>query len=374
MAAERILITGGAGFIGTHLARRLRRAGREVRVLDLFVPQVHPDGDAAKFEPGDGVEVVRGDVCDAGLVAAALRDVDAVIHLAARVGVGQSMYETVAYTRGNVLGTAVLLEALARRPVRKLVVASSMSIYGEGLYRDGAGRVHDDLGRTREDLLAHRWEPSTPGGEPARPVPTPEDKRPQLSSIYALGKYDQERMCLLFGAAYDVPAVALRLFNVYGPGQTLSNPYTGVLAIFAGRILSGLPPLVYEDGLQRRDFVSVEDVAEAFLLALDRPGADGMAVNVASGESHTVLEIAERLAAVLGRDGPEPSLPGRFRVGDIRHCFAATERARDLLGFRAGVDLDTGLTALGEWLEGQTVAAGSLEQADTELLARGLTR
>jgi dTDP-L-rhamnose 4-epimerase len=323
-----------------------------VRVLDSLVPQVHE---------GRGTADVVGDVRDPDIVRRALDGVDAVVHLAARVGVGQSMYEMAEYTSANSVGTAVLLEALAEKPVRKLVVASSMSIYGEGLYRGG-----DPGERTREQLERHEWD-----FQGLEPLPTPETKRPALSSIYALTKYDQERACLVAGAAYGIPTVALRLFNVYGPGQALSNPYTGVLAIFAARLLNDRAPRIFEDGEQRRDFVSVHDIARAFALALERDGADGLAVNVGSGESITVNALAELLARTLGKD-VAPEVTGEFRVGDIRHCFADVSLAGETLGFEPQVALDTGIAELAEWLAGQT-AVDRVDEATAELARRGLT-
>ena len=271
------------------------------------------------------------------------------------------MYEMAEYTSANSVGTAVLLEALAERPVRKLVVASSMSIYGEGLYRGG-----DPGERDRKMLERHEWD--FPGLEP---LPTPETKRPALSSIYALTKYDQERACLVAGAAYGIPTVALRLFNVYGPEQALSNPYTGVLAIFAARLLNDRAPRIFEDGEQRRDFVSVHDVARAFALALERDGADGQAVNIGSGESITVNALAEVLARALGKQIP-PEVTGEFRVGDIRHCFADVSLARETLGFEPQVSLADGIAELAEWLAGQT-AVDRVDEAAAELSRRGLT-
>jgi dTDP-L-rhamnose 4-epimerase len=318
------------------------------------VAQVHESADSVKPD-------IAGDIRDPEAVRGALQGVDAVVHLAARVGVGQSMYEMAEYTSANSLGTAVLLEALAERPVRKLVVASSMSIYGEGLYRGG-----DPGERTRQQLERREWD--FPGFEP---MPTPETKPPALSSIYALTKYDQERACLVAGAAYGIPTVALRLFNVYGPGQALSNPYTGVLAIFAARLLNGRAPRVFEDGGQRRDFVSVRDVARAFALALERDGADGLAVNVGSGESITVNVLAELLARTLGTD-IAPEVTGEFRVGDIRHCFADVSLARETLGFEPQVSLADGIAELAEWLAGQT-AVDRVDEATAELARRGLT-
>ena len=351
---ELVLITGGAGFIGSHLADTLLASGYRVRALDNLTEQVHEGGTRPGYLSAD-VELVVGDVRDADTVGRALDGADAVVHLAARVGVGQSMYEPAEYTSTNELGTAVLCEALAERPVRKLLVASSMSVYGEGT----------GPARTREQLERGDWEPA--GGF----APTPETKQPELASVYALSKFQQERLCLLFGSVYGVPTVALRLFNTYGPRQALSNPYTGVLAIFASRLLNGRPPLIFEDGLQRRDFVSVHDVAEGFALALDSPAADGRVLNVGSGSSVTVLELAVRLAAVMGVD-IRPEATGRYRVGDIRHCFADISLARELLGYEPRVELEQGVAELVEWLAGQP-AVDRVDAAAEELSSRGLT-
>jgi len=336
-----------------------------VRALDSLVEQVHGEAQRPDYL-NDEIELVAGDVRNAEVVRGALEGMDAVFHFAARVGVGQSMYEPAEYAGANTAGTGVLLEALLEHPVRKLVVASSMSVYGEGAYEPVPAAE-----RSREQLERGEWEPRGPNGEELRPVPTTETKEPSLASIYALTKYDQERMCLLFGAAYGVPAVALRLFNVYGPRQSLSNPYTGVLAIFASRLLNGRAPVVYEDGGQRRDFVHVGDVARASRLALERDGADGLAVNVGSGRSATVLEIATGLADLLGKE-VEPELPGAFRAGDIRHCFADTSLAREALGFEADVSLEHGMRELAAWLADQP-ATDRFDDASAELAQRGLS-
>jgi dTDP-L-rhamnose 4-epimerase len=369
---ERILITGGAGFIGSHLARCLLRQGHEVRALDRLDPQVHPERERPDYLDPE-VELIEGDVRDPGAVTEAVLGVDAVVHLAARVGVGQSMYEIADYCSVNTVGTGVLLEALIERPVRRLVVASSMSIYGEGLYRDAAGEGAEAVERDRAALERGVWEPVAPDGRSLAPQPTPETKKPSLSSIYALNKYDQERMCLLFGSSYDVPTTALRFFNVYGPDQALSNPYTGVLAIFGGRLLNGRPPLIFEDGEQRRDFVSVHDVARACALALERDTAAGCALNVGSGESISVREIAQRLARATDREEIVAEVTGKYRVGDIRHCFADIATTRKLLGYEPQIALDDGMAELAEWLEGQT-ALDRVDSAHGELAARGLAR
>ena len=362
---ERVLITGGAGFIGSHLGDELLRSGYRVRSLDSLVEQVHGDAQRPAYL-AEEIELVSGDLRDPDAVRRALDGVDSVVHLAARVGVGQSMYQLVEYAAANTSGTAVLLEALLEHPVRKVLVASSMSIYGEGAYEPAPA-----VERTREQLERGEWDLADPHGRALVPVPTPETKRPALASVYALTKYDQERLCLLYGAAYDVPAVALRFFNVYGPRQALSNPYTGALAIFASRLLNGRAPVIYEDGAQRRDFVHVRDVARACRLALERDGADGRAVNVASGRSASILEIAAALTLVLGKE-IEPELTGKFRAGDIRHCFADATLARETLGFEAEVALDGGMAELAGWLEGQ-VATDRFDEAAAELTERGLT-
>ena len=369
--SQTVLITGGAGFIGSHVARHLLGRGYRVRVIDPLIPQVHEDRARPDYLEPDA-ELIVGDIRNRDCVDRALDGVDKVIHFAARVGVGQSMYEMAEYTSVNALGTSVLLEALMDRPVRKLLVASSMSVYGEGLYVDAAGRSVAACERTRGQLERGEWEPTGDDGERLEPAPTPESKLPSLSSIYALGKFDQERMCLLFGSSYGVPTVALRFFNVYGPDQALSNPYTGVLAIFASRLLNDRPPLIFEDGRQRRDFVHVRDVAEACRLALTSRAADGDVVNVGSGESASVLEIAERLARVLDKESVEPKVTGNYRVGDIRHCFADVSRVRKTLGFEPRMSLEEGIEDLAGWLEGQ-VATDRVEDAASELAQRGLT-
>src|SRR5215207_6233321 len=293
--AKHILITGGAGFIGSHLADELLAQGYRVRALDILSPQVHPGGERPDYLDPD-VELQVGDVRDPETVARALKGIDAVYHFAAMVGVGQSMYQVADYTGVNGLGTAVLLQALIEQPVERLVVASSMSIYGEGLYCAPNGTISAPVERTIEQLRAGDWQVRNAAGDVLTPAPTPESKPPSLRSIYALSKFDQERMCLLIGEAYGIPTVALRFFNVYGTRQALSNPYTGVLAIFAARYLNRRPPVIFEDGRQQRDFVHVLDVAQACLLALTTNRGTGRAFNVGSGQQRTVLSIAEDLA------------------------------------------------------------------------------
>lgn len=370
---EQVLVTGGAGFIGTHVARDLLEHGYRVRVLDRLVDQVHGDGDGWPAHLPPAAERYRGSVADRRRLREALDGTDAVIHLAARVGVGQSMYEVADYTRTNNVGTAILMEELVEAGVGRLVVASSMSVYGEGAYVDGDGRRVEASPRSGEQLERREWEVAGPSGDALEPRPTPEDEPPDLASVYALSKFDQERLCLMLGEAYDVPAVALRLFNVYGRHQALSNPYTGVLAIFGSRLLNGEPPLVYEDGLQRRDFVHVSDVARAFRLALeaDEPPAGERVVNIGSGTSRTVRSVAERMAEAAGVPHLEPEITGRYRRGDIRHCFADVSRANRVLGYEPRVGFREGVAELAEWLVEQEAEDG-VEEANRELAERGL--
>ncbi len=366
---ENVLITGGAGFIGSHLANELLENGYRVRVLDSLCSQVHGEGARRPDYLNAEVELQVGDVRDPSAVKRALKGIDAVYHLVAVVGVGQSMYRIAEYTSVNNLGTAVLLEALLKHPVRRLIVASSMSIYGEGMYRRPDGSVVT-AERTLQQLQAGEWELCDEYGNPLAPIPTPEDKVPSLASVYALSKYDQERMCLMIGRAYNLPAVALRFFNIYGPYQALSNPYTGVLAIFASRLLNGNAPLINEDGKQLRDFVSVYDVARACRLALEAEKADGHVFNIASGRQITIRDLASRVAKVLDKD-IQPEITGKYRSGDIRHCFADISRAREVLGFSPRIGLEAGLVSLASWLEGQ-IAHDRVSESRAELAARGL--
>ena len=367
---KRVLITGGAGFIGSHVADLLLDRGYSVRILDSLTPQVHGLSGTPPAYLNPEAEFIMGDVRDAHAVERALADIDAVIHLAAFVGVGQSMYDMVSYIQVNECGTAVLLEALAKRPVRRLVVASSMSIYGEGAARRGDGSMVSPSERSLEQLRRGAWEIEDEEGA-LTPIPTPETKQPSLSSVYALNKYAQERLCLIAGRAYGIPTVALRFFNVFGTRQALSNPYTGVLAIFASRLLNNRPPLIFEDGLQQRDFVHVSDVAQACLLALETERGLGDAFNVGSGQQRTVLSIAEDLAHVMGRTDVRPHVLGKYRAGDIRHCFADISHSRSMLGFEPRTDFREALAELAEWLSGQ-VAEDRVEHAAKELESRGL--
>lgn len=373
--AESVLVTGGAGFIGGHLVDAALAAGHRVRILDSLDPQVH----GARAKPpawlsGD-VDVRIGSVLDRAAVGEALDGIDVVFHQAALVGVGQSMYQITQYCEANTLGSAILAEEIVRRRdrVRKVVVASSMSAYGEGAHAGGGGRPRPGI-RRAASLAAGDWAVyDAETGEPLEAVATPETKPLEPSSVYAVTKRDQEELFLTVGRSYGVPTVALRYFNAYGSRQALSNPYTGVAAIFACRLLAGRPPIVYEDGRQRRDFVHVSDLVAANLAALASSDADYQAVNVGSGQPVTVLEVAQGVASHLHRDELAPEVTSTFRTGDIRHCWADISRARRLLGYQPKVAFGQGLAELVEWASEQS-PEDRFDLARAEMARHGLTR
>jgi dTDP-L-rhamnose 4-epimerase len=348
----RILVTGGCGFIGRHVAEDLLECGYEVRLYDALIDQVH-EGVAVTLP--EGAEVVRGDMRDAERLRKALTGCDAVLHLAAEVGVGQSMYEIARYVGANDLGTAVLLEELIAQPVSRIVVASSMSVYGEGYYATPEGVLLETVRRNPAEVRAGRWDPRGPEDAPLAAVSTDERKRVDLASIYALTKYVQEQAVLIHGAAYGVDAVALRLFNVFGAGQALSNPYTGVLANFASRLANGQRPTIFEDGEQKRDFVHVRDVARAFRLALEKPDAAGEVINIGSGQAYTIAAVAQLLAEAMNLPELAPEILGKARSGDIRNCFADIDKARRLLGFEPAFRLEDSLEEFVTWVGSMAV-------------------
>lgn len=368
-----ILVTGGAGFIGSHLVDALIEQGHRVRVLDALVSQVHETAEPKNLNPR--AEFLRGDICDSELVKLALDDVEAVYHEAAEVGIGQSMYEIPKFVRANDLGTAILLDALSerRKQVRKLIVASSMSIYGEGAYEcPSCGIKHPQL-RDNSQLMERRWEFSCSDcGSELKPLPTNEDKPLFPTSVYAISKQDQEQYSLVVGRAYGIPTVALRYFNVYGTRQALSNPYTGICAIFSSRLLQDQAPMIFEDGEQTRDFVHVSDVVQANLLALEKSSADYQALNIGTGRATSVRQIASLLTVGLGKD-LRPEIVGKFREGDIRHCIADISRARALLDYKPKVHLEDGILDLLDWVRDQS-ATDRVGQATVELESRQLVR
>jgi len=368
----RILVTGGAGFIGSHLVDALVKAGHTVRVLDSFDAQVH-EGKRPDYLNA-GAEYREGDVRDRNTVRQALQGIDVVFHEAAVVGVGQSMYEIEKYVSANVLGTGVLLDVIVndRVPLKRLIVASSMSIYGEGQYACPACGLFAPSGRPAKQFLARQWEMRCPACDAqAQPRPTPESKPLIPTSVYAVTKRDQEELCLSVGRSYQIPTVALRYFNVYGPRQALSNPYTGVCAIFSARIKNHHRPMIFEDGGQTRDFVHVSDIVQANLLAMTHPDAAYGSFNVGTGRPTSVGDVARTLSTLYGV-AIEPEMVDKFREGDIRHCVADITRLQRI-GFQPTMSLEEGLRGLVAW--GQKVeATDRVERAAKELEMRGLTR
>jgi dTDP-L-rhamnose 4-epimerase len=370
--AKKILVTGGAGFIGSHLVDKLVIDGHSVRILDNLEPQVH-SGVPSYLNPD--AEFIRGDIRNEDDLNRALRDVEVIFHYVAMVGVGQSMYQIHKYTEVNTCGTAKLLEIMASRThrIEKLIVASSMSIYGEGAYEcQGCGMVYPKL-RSESQLEAAEWDLSCPKcGGTTKPVPTDEDKPLHPTSVYAISKRDQEEMCLAVGRAYGIPTVALRFFNTYGSRQSLSNPYTGVCAIFLSRIKGNKPPLIFEDGRQARDFVSVSDIVQASLLAMNNAEADYESFNVGTGRPVTISEVASILIKLCGKN-LEPELTGKYRAGDIRHCYADISKIRSKLQFKPRVDFEEGMKELIEWSESAQFD-DKTQQAQDELKVRKLIK
>lgn len=369
---RRVLITGGAGFIGSRLAESLARRGDPVVVLDALVPQVHGDVGGRPDLP-DAVEFIRGDVCDAACVREALAGATDVVHLAALTGTGQSMYEVEAYVRTNVLGTAVLLDAVAacRGARPRVVLASSRAVYGEGACRCPSCGVVHPAPRAAARLAAGRWEPVCPRcGAQVRATGTPEDLAPDPASIYGATKWQQEILLATLARSCGLAGVALRFQNVYGAGQSLRNPYTGILPLFVSKGLAGEPMPLYEDGGMTRDFVHVDDAVRALLLALDRSEAPGGVYNVGAGRPVTLREVAREVAGVLGVvDGP--AVTGKYRLGDVRHACADLSRASRELGFRPEVPFADGVRELVAWARTQP-AIGSLGRVEEELASRGL--
>jgi dTDP-L-rhamnose 4-epimerase len=375
---ERVLITGGAGFVGSHLADALAQAGHEVVLFDNLEPQVHGERATRPLYLDVAHRLERGDIRDPAALGPLVEQADVVFHFAAMVGVGQSMYQVRRYTDVNAMGMATLLEVLAgersQRRVRKLIVASSMSIYGEGAYECAScGGIAPRL-RQVEQLKTGDWEVHCPRcGAELRPLPTDEDKPLYPTSIYAINKRDHEEMALAFGHAYDLPAVALRFFNIYGSRQSLSNPYTGVAAIFSARMLSHQAPAIYEDGLQQRDFVHVSDIVQACRLAMTNPAADYQVFNVGTGHPVSVLQVAELLAAELGWSGGFEIL-NKFRAGDIRHCFADISRIREAIGYQPSYRFEDGVHELVSWVGEQQRQHIDSPNADQQLASYGLVR
>lgn len=373
---ERVLVTGGAGFVGRAVCQELLTSGYRVRVLDALLPQVHGPYSAHPVDLPQDVEFLRADLRDESATNQALARVDVVIHLAAAVGVGQSMYQVAEYVGCNDLGTAVLWQAIidrpVDRPVRRVVVASTMGVYGEGWYRHPVtGVVAPVAPRSGDQLARRRWDCEAADGLPLEPVPLTESTPVAPRSVYALTKWQQEELSRLMGATFHIPVTTLRLFNVFGPGQALSNPYAGVVAIFAARLMHGLAPELFEDGRQLRDFVEVSDVARAICRVLDRHPPEPI-YQVASGRAISLTELASLLARLLGRPGIQPVVTGRYRSGDTRHSLADTTRIDAALGDWRKQSLASGLELLVDWLRLQPCPEIKTAVAIQELSRHGL--
>ncbi len=371
---KRVLITGGAGFIGSHMVDLLLEKGYEVRVFDNLEPQVHGVIDSPPDYLSRDAEFIRGDILDRDAMVKALDGVDAVIHDAAMVGVGQSQHQVFRYTHVNTTGTALLLDILVneKNSVKRLLVASSMSIYGEGLYRRPSdGGLVSPLLRPEAQLSAGTFEMLDPEtSEPLEPAPTPESKPLYCTSVYALSKKDQEEYSLVVGRTHGISTVACRFFNAYGPRQALSNPYTGAAAIFSSRIKNGKSPLLYEDGKQIRDFINVRDLVEAKLFLMENEAANLEAYNICTGTGTSIATIASTLAELHGCEDLQPDITGQFRVGDIRHCYGDGSKLA-ALGWKSRIELKDGMKELVEWSK-QVEAVDRLDEAHQELADKGL--
>lgn len=376
---QTVLITGGAGFIGSHLATRLVKNGHRVRILDTLSPQIHgmlPTHSLDWLTSTDGVEFCRGSVTIEAELMAALKDATAVVHLASETGTGQSMYQIDRYCRENVQGTALLMQLLANGAapsVRRVLLASSRSVYGEGAYVPAAspqGVRITPLPRTAETLRDRRWEPTFPGTDEAlKAVPTREDDKTAPASIYAATKLMQEDLVRISCDSMGLGYAILRLQNVYGEGQSLSNPYTGILSIFSTRIRRGLELPIFEDGLESRDFVHVSDVVAAFAAAIESPTPVNDLINVGSGVATSIIEVARALSRAFAAD-ERVRVTGEFRLGDIRHNLADVGRLKDRLGVVPAVSLEDGLNRFASWVKEQSLPEDQLAQANEELVKR----
>lgn len=367
----KVLVTGGAGFIGSFIVDKLVEEGHDVRIFDNLDPQVH-QGKVPNFL-NKNAEFIKGDVTNRDELKKAIEDIEVVFHQAAAVGVGQSMYQIRHYTNVNVMGTANLLDVLVneKNDVKKVLVAASMSSYGEGSYNcEDCGDVSPPL-RKEEQMSKGEWEMGCPKCDKiVKAIPTPETKFQECNSIYALTKKKQEEMVLNIGKAYGIPSVALRYFNVYGPRQSLSNPYTGVAAIFMSRIKNNNSPVVYEDGLQTRDFISVHDIVDVNLTAMKSNAVDYEVFNVGNGRGIAIKEIAEILARLYGKD-IKPTLTNKFRKGDVRHCISDISKIKNKLEWEPKINFEDGMKELIDWSK-DAEAEDKFEVAANELKEKGL--
>lgn len=375
---KNILITGGAGFIGSNIAKKLVEQGHNVTVLDNLSRQIHgqnPEVDSPLYlSIKDKVNFILGDVCDRSVLAQAVKGQDMIFHLAAETGTGQSMYEISRYFDVNVQATANLLDILgnSKHQVKKILMSSSRSIYGEGKYLDSKGKVVYPTSRLDEDMLTGEFELlCQPSKEKLILVATDEESKIHPISVYGMTKQYQEEMFMKIAPTIGVIPVALRYQNVYGPGQSLSNPYTGILAVFSTRILNGNAIEIFEDGLESRDFIYIDDVVDASILAMFNENANNQVFNLGTGVATPVKNIAEQLLKLYGKT-VEIKITGRYRVGDIRHNYADMTKIKQLLGYEPNVDFSTGLGNFAKWVKTQQIQSDNFEQSIAELKAKGL--
>lgn len=369
----KVLITGGAGFIGTALAMELRNRDHEVSILDNISPQVHSDFDHTPFTERD-IPIHYHDIRDSKRVESLVKHTDAVIHLASETGTGQSMYDFSHYLDVNVTGTSVLLEAIKKHPVKKLIVASSRSIYGEGSYKCMYHSRVEPFGRDEEDMLAGDFLVKCPVCNcNCEPTGTRETSRINPKSMYAVTKNTQEQMIMLFGEMTGIPTVALRLQNVYGPGQSLSNPYTGILSVFSTRIKNGNDVNIFEDGEEGRDFIYIDDVVRAFVKALDNDAANGEVFNVGSGVITTVNYIANKLKELYKSDS-KIEISGNYRIGDIRSIYGDLHKIKTILSYEPSIKIDEGLSRFVEWVNSQDIKQDKFDKSMDEMREHGILK
>lgn len=373
---KKVLITGGLGFIGLQLGRELISRGYEIVLLDNLSPQIHgviPQVDLTLLNFSK-IQLIRGDISDAVLLESLFAQISAIVHLAAETGTGQSMYQIAHYNKVNTQGTAVLLDVLANKKhtVKKVILASSRAIYGEGPYlNEQTGQLEYPGARSAEALSRQQWEPLSKSGQPLSVIATSENTPPRPASIYAATKYAQEDLVRIACTSLGISYTILRFQNVYGNGQSLNNPYTGILSVFSTRIRKGLPLPIFEDGKESRDFVHVRDVTKAIRLSLESPRADNQIFNVGSGVPTSILEIAQKLVAAFNGSS-NIQVTGQYRLGDIRHCYADLTRIREQLNYEPEVSLEQGIAEFAAWVLSQPLPEDQLDKANRELKERNL--
>lgn len=376
---KNILVTGGAGFIGSRLSLELVGKGYVVTVLDNLLQQVHgenPEVDSPLYKSIVGqVRFIKGDVVNTEDWENALVGQDIIVHLAAETGTGQSMYEIGKHSEVNVSGTAKMLDLLVNNQhnIKKVIVASSRAVYGEGKYSHPHLGVVFPPSRKVESMMIREFEMKHEDGRNLTPVPTDETSKINPISIYGITKYTQEQMVMLSCSSIGVPAVSLRFQNVYGEGQSLANPYTGILSIFSTQILNGEEINVFEDGKESRDFIHVEDVVSAILMSIENEAANGEVFNIGTGVSTSVKEVAETLASAYGKQVPI-KISGLFRVGDIRHNFADTSKAQKILGFNPKITFKEGISKFTSWVSAQSVSTIRVSDSLNEMKSKGLLK